>query len=90
MSCVNGLFLLTSLPTGCTRKGIRKRKAKERDQGPGVRDPWAKGEAMTNQARLIIVGGSAAGPSAAAKAKRTKKDLEVTIFERGDFVSYGA
>ena len=45
---------------------------------------------MTNKPRLIIVGGSAAGPSAAAKAKRTNKDLEVTIFERGDFVSYGA
>jgi flavin-dependent dehydrogenase len=45
---------------------------------------------MPRKARLIIVGGSAAGPSAAAKAKRVSKDLEVMIFEKGDFVSYGS
>lgn len=45
---------------------------------------------MSNRPRLIIVGGSAAGPSAAAKAKRVNKDLEVMIFEKGDFVSYGS
>ena len=49
-----------------------------------------EGEAMSKTQRLIIVGGSAAGPSAAAKAKRVNKDLEVMIFEKGDFVSYGA
>ena len=45
---------------------------------------------MRSKPRLIIVGGSAAGPSAAAKAKRVNKDLEVMIFEKGDFVSYGS
>ncbi len=45
---------------------------------------------MSKKPKLIIVGGSAAGPSAAAKAKRVNKDLEVMIFEKGDFVSYGA
>ncbi len=45
---------------------------------------------MSKKPRLIIVGGSAAGPSAAAKAKRINKDLEVMIFEKGDFVSYGS
>jgi flavin-dependent dehydrogenase len=45
---------------------------------------------MPRKPRLIIVGGSAAGPSAAAKAKRVNKDLEVMIFEKGDFVSYGS
>ena len=45
---------------------------------------------MTSKPRLIIVGGSAAGPSAAAKAKRVNADLEVMIFEKGDFVSYGS
>ena len=45
---------------------------------------------MAGKPRLIIVGGSAAGPSAAAKAKRVNKDLEVMIFEKGDFVSYGS
>lgn len=48
------------------------------------------GQEMPGKPRLIIVGGSAAGPSAAAKAKRVNKDLEVMIFEKGDFVSYGS
>ena len=45
---------------------------------------------MASKPRLIIVGGSAAGPSAAAKAKRVNADFEVMIFEKGDYVSYGA
>ena len=45
---------------------------------------------MTSKPRLVVVGGSAAGPSAAAKAKRVNPDLEVLIFEQGNFVSYGA
>jgi len=45
---------------------------------------------MKSKPRLVVVGGSAAGPSAAAKAKRVNPDLEVLIFEKGNFVSYGA
>ena len=40
--------------------------------------------------RLIVVGGCAAGMSAAAKAKRTQRDLEVVVFEKGSFISYAA
>lgn len=40
--------------------------------------------------RLVVVGGGAAGPSSAAEAKRRDKSLEVTMIERGDFVSYAA
>ncbi len=40
--------------------------------------------------RLVVLGGGAGGPSAAAKAKRTDPDLEVTILERGRFVSFAA
>ncbi len=40
--------------------------------------------------RLIVIGGCAAGMSAAAKAKRTKRDLEVVVCEKGSFVSYAA
>jgi NADPH-dependent 2,4-dienoyl-CoA reductase/sulfur reductase-like enzyme len=40
--------------------------------------------------RMIVVGGVAAGMSAASQAKRRKKDLEVVVFERGPWVSYGA
>lgn len=45
---------------------------------------------MQDKPRLIVVGGSAAGPSAAAKARRINPDLEVWIFEKGNFVSYGS
>lgn len=38
--------------------------------------------------RLVVVGGSAAGMSAAAKAKRVNKKLEVVVFERSRYVSY--
>lgn len=40
--------------------------------------------------KLIIVGGGAGGPSAAAKAKRLNSDLEVTIIQAGEHVSYAA
>jgi flavin-dependent dehydrogenase len=45
---------------------------------------------MSKKDRLVVVGGSAAGPSAAAKAGRVNPDLEVSIYEQGPFVSYGA
>jgi len=45
---------------------------------------------MSDRERLVIIGGSAAGPSAAARAKRVKAELEVTMFEQGRFVSYGS
>ena len=45
---------------------------------------------MAKKPKLVVIGGSAAGPSAAAKAKRVNPDLEVCIFEKGDFVSYGS
>ena len=37
--------------------------------------------------KLVIVGGSAAGMAAAAKAKRSGAD-EVVVFEKSRFVSY--
>jgi NADPH-dependent 2,4-dienoyl-CoA reductase/sulfur reductase-like enzyme len=40
--------------------------------------------------RLIVIGGVAAGMSAAAKAKRTDCDLEVMVYEKGPFISYAA
>ncbi|MDD5168984.1 MAG: FAD-dependent oxidoreductase [Syntrophales bacterium] len=40
--------------------------------------------------RLVVVGGGAAGPSSAAEAKRRNRSLEVTMIERGEFVSYAA
>jgi len=40
--------------------------------------------------RLVVIGGGAGGPSAAAKAKRVSPELEVTILERGRFVSFAS
>jgi len=38
--------------------------------------------------RIVIVGGVAAGPKAAAKARRTDPNADITIVERGVFLSY--
>jgi len=39
---------------------------------------------------FVVVGGDAAGMSAASKAKRDNPDLDVVVFEQGEWVSYGA
>ncbi len=39
--------------------------------------------------KIIVIGGNAAGPSAAAKAKRVNPDAEVIMFEAGEFISTG-
>jgi NADPH-dependent 2,4-dienoyl-CoA reductase/sulfur reductase-like enzyme len=39
---------------------------------------------------FVVVGGDAAGMSAASKAKREAPELEVVVFEKGDWVSYAA
>lgn len=44
---------------------------------------------MTKE-RLVVVGGDAAGMSAAAQAKRHRPELEITVFERSPHVSYSA
>ena len=40
--------------------------------------------------RVIIIGGVAAGTSAAAKFRRLHKDAEIVIYEKNDIVSFGA
>lgn len=40
--------------------------------------------------RVVIIGGGAAGMSAAAKARRTDPSLEIVVYERSGYVSYGA
>jgi len=39
---------------------------------------------------VVIVGGDAAGMSAASKVKRDAPEREVVVFEKGEWVSYGA
>ncbi|SHE27526.1 NADPH-dependent 2,4-dienoyl-CoA reductase, sulfur reductase [Marinitoga hydrogenitolerans DSM 16785] len=38
---------------------------------------------------VVILGGVAAGTSAAASAKRVKKDLKIAIFQKEPYISYG-
>jgi NADPH-dependent 2,4-dienoyl-CoA reductase/sulfur reductase-like enzyme len=40
--------------------------------------------------RVIVIGGVAAGMSAASKARRMRKDLELVVYERTGYVSYGS
>jgi NADPH-dependent 2,4-dienoyl-CoA reductase/sulfur reductase-like enzyme len=44
---------------------------------------------MKRKPRILVLGGLAAGPSAASKAKRVNNDAEVILFERTKFISYG-
>jgi NADPH-dependent 2,4-dienoyl-CoA reductase/sulfur reductase-like enzyme len=41
-------------------------------------------------ARIVIIGGVAAGMSAASQAKRRSPESEVVVLERGPYISYGA
>jgi NADPH-dependent 2,4-dienoyl-CoA reductase/sulfur reductase-like enzyme len=45
---------------------------------------------MTDRRRLVVVGGVAAGMSAAARSKRLAPALDVVVFERSGFCSYTA
>ncbi|MCS7228608.1 MAG: CoA-disulfide reductase [Candidatus Kryptonium sp.] len=40
--------------------------------------------------RLVVIGGVAAGMSAASRARRLRPDVEITVFEKSGFVSYGS
>ncbi len=40
--------------------------------------------------KLIVIGGTAAGLSAASKAKRVKPEMEIEVFEKSGYISYGA
>jgi NADPH-dependent 2,4-dienoyl-CoA reductase/sulfur reductase-like enzyme len=40
--------------------------------------------------RLLVIGGDAAGMSAASQARRQRAELEIIAFERGPHTSYSA
>jgi len=40
--------------------------------------------------RLIVIGGDAAGMSAASQARRRRPDLDIVVFERGPHTSFSA
>jgi NADPH-dependent 2,4-dienoyl-CoA reductase/sulfur reductase-like enzyme len=38
--------------------------------------------------RLVVIGGNAAGMSAASQARRRRKDMDIVVFESGPHTSY--
>jgi NADPH-dependent 2,4-dienoyl-CoA reductase/sulfur reductase-like enzyme len=40
--------------------------------------------------RILVIGGNGAGMSAAANARRGRRDLDIVAFEAGRYVSYAA
>jgi NADPH-dependent 2,4-dienoyl-CoA reductase/sulfur reductase-like enzyme len=40
--------------------------------------------------KLVVIGGVAAGLSAAARARRLDRNLEIVVLEKGPYISYGA
>ena len=40
--------------------------------------------------RLVVIGGGAGGMSAAAKAARVDRELEIVVYEKGRFISFAA
>ncbi len=45
---------------------------------------------MTAAKRVVIIGGVACGTKAACRLRRLDPDVEITVIEKGDLVSYGA
>ena len=45
---------------------------------------------MDNKLRVVIAGGSAAGPTAASTARRKDSTASITLLEKGEYISYGA
>jgi NADPH-dependent 2,4-dienoyl-CoA reductase/sulfur reductase-like enzyme len=45
---------------------------------------------LLSQKNLIVIGGGACGASTAAEAKHNDTSLNITILERGQFVSYAS
>jgi len=45
---------------------------------------------MAKNERLVVIGGVAAGMSAASKARRLAPEMDITVFEKSGFVSFGS
>ncbi len=43
---------------------------------------------MTEEKRILIIGGVAGGASCAARARRLSEEARIVLFERGPFVSF--
>jgi succinate dehydrogenase/fumarate reductase flavoprotein subunit len=49
-----------------------------------------KGEITMAKVKLVVIGGDAAGMSAASQAKRRRPELDIVVFERSPHTSFSA
>jgi len=47
-------------------------------------------ESLKSGKRIVVIGGVAAGMSAASKARKLRSDIEILVFEKSGHISYGA
>ncbi len=47
-------------------------------------------ESLKSGKRIVVIGGVAAGMSAASKARKLSSDIEILVFEKSGYISYGA
>ncbi len=47
-------------------------------------------ESLKSGKRIVVIGGVAAGMSAASKARKLRSDIEIFVFEKSGHISYGA
>lgn len=47
-------------------------------------------EKSMSKEKLVVIGGDAAGMSAASQAKRRRPELDIIVFERGPHTSFSA
>ena len=47
-------------------------------------------ESLKSGKRIVVIGGVAAGLSAASKARKLRSDIEIVVFEKSGHISYGA
>lgn len=80
----------TELSLCCGLSGVRPNCPRLCRQPVGATRVYIRGPPRSTMETFAVVGGDAAGMSAASKAKRDNPDLEVVVFERGEWVSYGA
>ena len=43
-----------------------------------------------SELNVVVIGGVSCGPKSAARLKRLMPEANVTLIERGDYISYGA
>ena len=54
-----------------------------------VKEPQTSGEdEKSSRKSIVVIGGVAAGPKAAARARRLDPEARITVFEQGNFLAY--